>query len=188
MNAPRFALHASRLSAVLSVTARLSVNDPRVDAGLHAHLVFEDPHDNAVNCMVYSELARPWALGVLPRLWDVPTIEVETEKAVMNFYNFVQPHLYHYIGVRDKKTGKTVYRKQYAGGPLWGRVVVSTGEKGGREGWSSYRWQLEAFVDAVQGRTPAFWISGQESQWMMECVDAAYKAAGLPIRESLGKG
>ncbi|KAJ5591826.1 uncharacterized protein N7459_002195 [Penicillium hispanicum] len=189
LNAARFALHASTPSALVSVTARLSPTDPRIDAALHARLVFEDPRGNAVNCRVHTDLARPWAGGLVPRLWEVPAVEVETEKAVLCFYNFAMPHLYHWIRVREKGGSGmgTVYRKQYEGGPLWGRVAVSTGEKGGRTGWSSYRWQLEAFVDAVQGRTPAFWVAGQESVWMMECVDAVYRAAGLPVRESVGK-
>lgn len=185
LGATRFSLHASTPSTLLSVTARLSKVDPRIDAALHAHLIFEDPHSNAVNCRVYTDMARPWAGGLLPRLWELPTIQVETEKALITYYNFLQPHLYHLIAVEDKESGQTVYRKRYQGGPLWGKVVVSTGEEGGVAGWTSYRWQLEAFVDAVQGRTPAYWVAPRESVWMMECVDEVYKAAGLPVRESV---
>lgn len=96
----------------------------------------------------------------------------------------MQPHVYHYIGVTDKRSGEIKYKSVYKGGPLWGERVVSTGEKGGRGGWNSYRWRLEAFVDVVQGRTPVFWVSGQESVWMGECVDGVYRRAGLPKRES----
>lgn len=180
-------MHASTPSTLLSVTARPST-DPRVDAAACAHLVFEDPRGNAVNCRVDTDLARPWAAGVVPRVWELPVVRVETEKALISYYHFHEPHLYHTIAVEDKVTGRTVYRKRYEGGPLWGRIVVSTGEEGGVAGWSSYRWQLEAFVDAVQGRTPAYWVAPKESVWMMECVDAVYRAAGLPVRESVGVG
>ncbi|KAJ5157637.1 uncharacterized protein N7482_008737 [Penicillium canariense] len=182
--ATRFALHASVPVEVTSATTRPSLSDARVDAALHAHLIFEDPHNNLVHSKIYTDMARPWAGGILPRIWEVPWIEVETDKALVYFYNFPQPHLYHYIAVTEKATGRTSYQKQYTGGPLWGKVVVSTGEQGGRAGWSTYRWRLEAFVDAMQGRTPAHWVSAQDSTWMMECVDAVYKAAGLPRRES----
>ncbi|KAJ6106778.1 hypothetical protein N7512_010295 [Penicillium capsulatum] len=185
LGATRFALHATTPSTLLSVTARLSQTDPRVDAALYAHLILEDPHNNPVNCRVYTDLARPWAVGVVPRVWEVPMIQVETEKAVISYYNFLEPHLYHTIEVEDKSTGETAYRKRYQGGPLWGKVIVSTGEEGGVGGWSSYRWQLEAFVDAVQGRTPAYWVAPRESVWMMESVDAVYRAAELPVRESV---
>lgn len=45
---------------------------------------------------------------------------------------------------------------------------------------------MEAFVDVVQGRTPVFWVCGQESVWNGEGVDKVYIEAGLPVRE--GKG
>ncbi|KAJ5114521.1 hypothetical protein NUU61_000280 [Penicillium alfredii] len=183
--ATRFSLHATTPSTLLSVTARPSQSDPRVDAALHTHMTFENPPNHAVISKVHTDMSRPWAGGLLPRVWEVPTIEVETEKAQISFYNFTHPHLYHLISVTDKTTGATTYKKQYTGGPLWGKVVVSTGEKGGNSGWSTHRWQLEAFVDAVQGRTPAYWVAGKESVWLMESVDAVYRAAGLPLRESL---
>lgn len=121
-------------------------------------------------------------------MWELPSIEVETDSAVLFFYNFLQPHLYHFLSVTDKRSGETVYKKQYAGGPLWGNITVSTGQKGGHPAWSSFRWQLEAFVDAVSGKTPAYWVAAQESVWNMESVDAVYSAAGLPVRESFRDG
>ena len=184
LNATRFALHASTPTTVLSSTARISPHDPRIDAALHTHLIIEDPQNNPTNSKVYTDMSRPWTLGILPRIWDVPTIEVETEKATIVFYNFLHPHLYHCISVTDKESGVTKYHKQYDRGPLWNRVVVSTGDVGGKAGWSSFRWMLEAFVDAVQGRTPAFWVAGQESIWLMESVDLVYRGARLPVRKS----
>lgn len=184
----RFSLHATTPATVLSVTARPAQKDPRIDAAVHAHLVFEHAHDHSVHSRIYTDMARPWVGGFVPRVWELPSIEIETETTVLFFYNFTQPHLYHYISVTDKTTGETRYCKQYDRGPLWGSVTVSTGDKGGQSGWSTYRWQLEAFVDAVLGKTPAYWIPAQESVWNMECVDAIYRAAGLPMRESSTDG
>ncbi len=45
---------------------------------------------------------------------------------------------------------------------------------------------MEAFVDVLQGRTPVFWVSGQESIWNGEGVDGVYIKAGLPVREGRG--
>lgn len=195
LSVTRFALHASLPTKILSSTAQLSPRDSRVDTTLTAHIIFNDPSSNPVHSKITTSLSRPWTpplplplpLGlsnILPylRLWEVPSIEVETDFAQIYFYNFTHPHVYHYIGVTDKRSGETRYHSAYSGGPLWGGRVVSTGEKGGRGGWSSSRWRLEAFVDVLQGRTPVFWVSGMESGWMGECVDGVYMEAGLGRR------
>lgn len=106
---------------------------------------------------------------------------------MLYFYNFTQPHVYHYISVLDKRSEEVSYRKCYKGGPLWGGRVVSTGEKGGRAGWSSWRWRLEGFMDVLQGRTPVFWVSGVESGWLAEGVDGVYCRAGLGRRVDSGQ-
>ncbi|EAW15171.1 Gfo/Idh/MocA family protein [Aspergillus clavatus NRRL 1] len=166
----RFALHAQLPQEIISVSVRPSKADPRVDEAMYAHLDFEGPQGTPVHSRVYTDMARERLGGLIPRIWELPSIEVETEKAIISFYNAMMPHLYHYISVTDKTTGKETVRKQYAGGPLWGNVVTSTGEKGGNPHWSTYRWQLEAFVDAVRGRTPAYWVSNEESIWQMESI------------------
>ncbi|GIK07396.1 hypothetical protein Aspvir_003059 [Aspergillus viridinutans] len=182
----RFALHAQLPQEIISVSVRPSQDDPRVDAAMYAHIDFQGPDGNPVHSRVYTDMAREKVAGVIPRVWELPSIEVETEKAIVYFYNAMMPHLYHYISITDKSTGKVSYKKQYSGGPLWGNVVTSTGAKGGNPHWSTYRWQLEAFVDAVKGKTPAYWVSGEESIWQMESIDSLYKAANLPVRPSLG--
>lgn len=185
LSTTRYSLHATAPTKLDSVTARLSKTDPRIDAALHANLIFQDPQNHPVHSKIYTDMARPWAAGLIPRVWELPSIEVETEKAVLFFYNFLQPHLYHFFSVTDKRSGETVYKKQYVGGPFWGNLTVSTGKKGGHPGWSTYRWQLEAFAAVVTGNTPAYWVAAQESIWNMESVDAVYRAGGLPVRESV---
>ncbi|KAF4220488.1 hypothetical protein CNMCM8980_001192 [Aspergillus fumigatiaffinis] len=182
----RYALHAQLPQEIISVSVRPSKDDPRVDEAMYAHIDFQGPDGNPVHSRVYTDMAREKVAGVIPRVWELPSIEVETEKAIIYYYNAMMPHLYHYISIQDKTTGKVSYKKQYSGGPLWGNVVTSTGEKGGNPHWSTYRWQLEAFVDAVKGKTPAYWVSGEESIWQMESIDSLYKAANLPVRPSQG--
>ena len=65
-----------------------------------------------------------------------------------------------------------------------------TGISGGQRAWASlfsrslsdfdnnvyrYRYQLEAFVDKVRGRTPEHWYDAQDSIANMEWVEAVYK-------------
>ncbi|KNG89548.1 hypothetical protein ANOM_001935 [Aspergillus nomiae NRRL 13137] len=180
----RYALRARHPKAINSVTVRVSSDDPRVDAAMYAYLTFVGPRDTEVHSQIYTDMERQWIAGVVPRFWELPSIEVETERAIIFFYNAMMPHLYHYIAVTDKTTGQTRYHKQYKGGPLWANVTT-TGGKGGSSHWSTYRWQLEAFVDVVKGKTPTYWIAGEDSICQMECIDALYQAAGLPLCESL---
>lgn len=179
----RFALHAQTPSQITSSVTRPLKADPRVDEAMYAHLVFDGVKGHKIHSRIYTDMARKMACGgLVPRFWELPSIEVETERAIIYYFNAMMPHVYHYISITDKTTGKTRYVKQYSGGPLWGERVTSAGAKGGKSTWSTYRWQLEAFVDAVRGDTPAYWVSGDESVWQMESLDAMYQAAGLPVR------
>lgn len=177
----RYALRADTPVKILSAVARPYQKDSRVDAAMHATLLFRDYQGDVVQSRVYTDLARSWVSGILARVWELPAIEVETDKAIIHFYNAMMPHLYHYISIADKATGKTEYLRQYFGGPLWGSKMTSAG-KGGQWYWSTYRWQLEAFVDKVRGKEPACWVSGDESIAQMVSIDAIYEKAGLPPR------
>lgn len=89
--------------------------------------------------------------------------------------------VYHYIAITEKSTGKTEYKKLYSGGPIWGDVETSGG-KGGKSFWSTYRYQLEAFVSKLQGKEPACWVTGEESINQMKTIDQIYEAAGMTLR------
>ncbi|GAM41890.1 hypothetical protein TCE0_042r15365 [Talaromyces pinophilus] len=184
----RFAVHGSKLKEIQSAVARPYSKDKRVDEAMHSLILFEDSKDgHLIQSRVYTDMARQWAIkGIVPRVWELPSIEVETDKAIIYFYNAMMPHLYHYISITDKSTGKTQYKKQYNGGPCWGEAWT-TGGKGGKSYWSTYRYQLEAFTEKVRGKHVPYWISGEESILQMETIDAIYKAAGLPARPSVSK-
>lgn len=177
----RYAIHSGNLKKVVSAVSRPYKKDSRVDAAMHALLLFEDPERHQISSRIYTDMARDWAGGVIPRVWELPSIEVETDAAIIYFYNAMMPHVYHYISITDKRTGKTEYKTQRSGGPLWGNVWT-TGGKGGKPYWSTYRWQLEAFVDRVRGKEAPCWVSGEDSIAQMESIDEIYKAAGLPVR------
>nr|KMM64025.1 hypothetical protein CPAG_00377 [Coccidioides posadasii RMSCC 3488] len=186
----RYAIHTtSPPQTILSAVCRPSTRDPRIDAAMHAHLLFTSPTtpNHTIYSRIYTDQSRSRAFfGLLPRLWELPSIEVETDTATIFFYNAIMPHLYHYISVTDKRTGKTEYLTQQSGGPVWGDRWT-TGGKGGKAYWSTYRWQLEAFMDRVRGKEPPCWVSSEDSIAQMESIDAIYKAAGLPVRGISGK-
>lgn len=180
-----YTIRTQQPKTIKSVTARLSSDDQRVDAAMYAYLTFIGPQNTEVHSQIYTDMEREWIGGFVPRSWDLPPIEVETERATIFFYNAMMP-LYHYISITDKIIGQAHWHKQHKGGPLWGNVATSGG-KGGSSLWSTYRWQLEALVDAVKGKTPAYWIPVEDSICQMECIDVLYQAAGLPVCGALAK-
>ncbi|KAF4615568.1 hypothetical protein D9613_013002 [Agrocybe pediades] len=176
----RYALHAETPEKVLSATAGPSSHDPRVDRSMTAALQFKlrnvnkNADNSNVDSTIYTDMSRSYLFGVIPRFWEFPSIRVETDRAEIYFYNAMMPHLYHYIGITDKETGKTRYVSLYKGGPLW--------KDRGETYWSTYRYQLEAFVDKIRGRKPVWWIEGEDSIAQMKTIDEVYKASGLPLR------
>ena len=44
-----------------------------------------------------------------------------------------------------------------------------------------YRYQLEAFVDKLQGRTPQAWMTAEDSIANMKTIDAVYDAVSFGI-------
>ena len=57
--------------------------------------------------------------------------------------------------------------------------------KVGDASWSTYRHQLEEFVNKVRGRkSTGMWIEAEDSIKQMEMIDGAYRKAGVPVRPS----
>lgn len=86
--------------------------------------------------------------------------------------NYVMPVLYHSIAVHvrdsmtaDGKGRKTRVEKAYK---------FPDGKGKGEEWWSTYRYQLEAFVDRVKGRTPQTWVDKDDSIANIEWIEAIY--------------
>ena len=170
----RYALGADVPVEVVSAKARPAKHDPRVDAAMEATMLFQTKEGYNIHSGIYTDMERGWAMGIVPRLWELPAIEVEMEKATIYFYNAMMPHVYHYIAITDKVTGKTRYEKHYVDGPEW--------KDRGKPYWSSYRYQLEAFVDKIRRKNPPHWIAHRDSVAQMQTIDEIYHKSGLAIR------
>ena len=100
----------------------------------------------------------------------------------VTLWNIVAPFMWHRIDVveehvvREKESGKVVKRWKQK------ESVKEYGPKG-KESWTTYRWQLEAFVDRIKGRDGVgFWVDGKDSVKQMRAIDMVYEKAGLPLR------
>jgi predicted dehydrogenase len=112
-----------------------------------------------------------------------------TKQKEITFHNFMGPHGGHRIETNTTITYRNAQgkvfdvkkqvetKKQY----VWpeGKGGGVTGE----EFWTTYRYQLEAFVDRVKGRNGSgVWLDGEDSIAQMEVIDRTYEKAGLAIR------
>ncbi|TKY87402.1 hypothetical protein EX895_004079 [Sporisorium graminicola] len=182
-------------------------------------------------CKIETSLDR--SLFRLPLLgWRVPNFSrlapslkaTFKDGSTVELQNFVAPFLWHTIKAtyRGKSAadaavpeGTTRYYKAYVPGDTSGTEQMRRAAKDGhwpkgtgQPWWSTYRWQLEAFVlgvKAVRAGTPAHevspinminedrsteskrvpvWVQNEESVIIMQTIDAIYEKSGLAKRIS----
>ncbi|KAI0759684.1 NAD-P-binding protein [Trametes elegans] len=157
-------------SAPAEVTRATALGNPgttRIDRGMHATYALP----SSVTAETYVDFAMPgWGpFGLLPRLPKV-TARVELEGGTVEFFNYPLAGALHWIKVRPRK-GAARTEKAY-----------KRPDGSGDASWTTYRYQLEAFVDKVRGRTPQCWVDPKTTITQLECVERIYAAAGLPPR------
>lgn len=171
---------------VLEAKPRLAPKDRKVDEAIEATFEVIQPGKEKVTCKVEGDLSQPKLFGIIPRIWDAkPFLSIELERARIDFPGFVGSWLNHSIIINEKDsngalTGSKMTEQCYVDGPQW------VGGRGARF-WTTYRYQLEAFVDIVRAKDKGGKYSGpnvplEESVKLMELIDAVYEKAGLPIR------
>ena len=139
---------------VQNAQARTHKSEKRVDEAMDAVISIRDarhPEQKAVKATSHADLAAPRFLGFIPRVWAfVGEVVIELERARIRFENFPGPWLMHNITIAEKDgstgklTGKKETKKCYQGGPVWGEQRTT------EEWWTSYRYQLEGFVEMVR--------------------------------------
>jgi hypothetical protein len=159
---------------------RLNKTDKQVDEAMKSSFVIEQPGKPAVSCQVEADLAEPKLWGLIPKFWrSTGVVRIEMEKAFIEYNGFIGPWTNHSITITEKEGGKKETQKCYVGGPQWGVT--------GEPWWTTYRYQLEAFVRKINagpsedGYTGP-WVSLHESHKLMELIDLVYAKAGLSKR------
>lgn len=153
---------------ITSATAAGHEKDPtRIDRGMEATYSF--PSSITADTLVDLRLPSWGPFGLFPQ-GPKNSLTVKLEGGEVYYFGLVLPHNFHSIKVRPTK-GKGRVEKYY-------RFKTGYGE----EWWSSYRYQLEAFVDRVNGREPHDWITADESITQMEWIEKIYAKAGMPSR------
>ncbi|KAI9060638.1 NAD-P-binding protein [Trametes sanguinea] len=160
-------------TAILEVTSATSSPHPidpaRIDRAMHTTYNLPD----SATAETVNDFAIPGTgpFGLIPSLPQI-SLTVRMEGGEVEFFNYPFPHMYHYIKVKPKRgSARTEKVYRYA-------------DSRDGEGWTSYRYQLEAFVDKVRGRTPWVWIEPATSITEMGIVEKIYEKSGLPPRPS----
>jgi len=84
------------------------------------------------------------------------------------------PFVYHSITVQKHgQSARTEKAYTFKEGRMEGK---------GEDWWSTYRYQLEAFVDKVKGRTPQTWLEKDDAVSNMEWIERIYEKTGLGSR------
>ncbi|KAK5808658.1 NAD(P)-binding protein [Linnemannia elongata] len=172
MDAGCYTINSIRYFSGLEVesveAAKPKIVSENVDGRMEATLRLK----GGAEAKLIASLTNPW-LSVQTYREILPTITVETDDKIFTFGVFLLPGVYHYITVKDKATGKTEnLPKQYGGG------------------FSTYYYQLEAFVKAVKSgnnkdvvNAIPGWVPGEDTVANMKVIDAVYKQAGMSLRE-----
>ncbi|KAI1266266.1 hypothetical protein F5Y18DRAFT_382941 [Xylariaceae sp. FL1019] len=119
---------------------------------------------------------------------------VRTRK--ISFSNFVLPTYLHTITVNDHfevrnivsystpaRAKKTWDTKKIIKAYTWRDAEVKgTEDQPGEAYWTTYRYQLEQFVNKICGRDTPQWVNGENSIITAKMIDMAYETAKLPLR------
>jgi predicted dehydrogenase len=125
---------------------------------------------NDITASITCDLGMPSRFGFIPAMPSI-SAKVDCEGGKLELYNFVLPTVYHYLSVEPR--GKK------------GRVEkIYKGKEGsiGEEWWTTYRFQLEEFINRVKGRKVDVWMGGEESVEDIKWIEEVYKVGGFGSR------
>lgn len=123
----------------------------------------------------------------------LPSGQIKTVVRTFTLNGLIHGIFWHRIDVkesfeiRERKTGVSIKKwtenkshKVYTFKEAGGKFKDLPGELH----WMSYRYQLEAFVNKIQGKKVQHWVSGEDSILQMQMIDMAYEKSGLGMRPS----
>ncbi|KDQ14949.1 hypothetical protein BOTBODRAFT_333766 [Botryobasidium botryosum FD-172 SS1] len=176
LSAIRYLLSAEPISIESSVPTPHPQNPAAIDRAIHAVLTFPE----SITADITGDLQlQPWGpFGLIPQLPKI-SLAVHLEGGDVTLSNFAVPTLWHTIQVITKaESGANAQTRS----EIAFTFKDEDGKEHGEVWWTTYRYQLEAFVDRVRGREPRTWISAEDSIAQMEAVERIYEKANMPPR------
>jgi len=148
---------SQRIKKVINATSSAVPNDPKVDMSTRAVYQF----DGDLVGSLYVDMAHPPIWGIFPHFPRV-VLKVTCERGEVEFTNFIGPSILHTISVKEGNKKRTV--KDYG------------------NGWSTYRYQLEAFVNEIKAVQAGREVEDAEARKkredsvsIMRVIDETYK-------------
>ncbi|KAF9351347.1 hypothetical protein BGX26_010639 [Mortierella sp. AD094] len=140
-----------------------------IDGRMDAVLRLKRDDNTFAEAELNASLTNPW-LSIQTYREIIPMFIAETDDKIFTFGVFLLPTFYHYLRVKDKATGKSENHPKVYG-----------------NGHSTYKYQLEAFVEAVKNggkdvESIPGWVTGEDSVLNMVAIDAVYMKAGMKLR------
>ena len=116
---------------------------------------------------------------VIPEETLPETQEHAVQKTVI-FWAYIIPTFWHRIDIIEYHTLRVKESKQVT--KKW-TTTSYVKEYGEHASWTTYRWQLEEFVNKIRRRSGSgAWMEAEDSIKQMKIIDSAYTKAGLPLR------
>ena len=156
-----------------------------IDIDLRKTGSFGQPSVSAPSCIVtHREAAVEEA--------KLPAGQEQVVVKTVTFHNHIFPMLWHRIDIveahtirnaESRKTIKSWTTKSSKKVYVW--KDQETSKQPGEDHWSTYRHQLEQFVNRIKKREGSgCWMEHEDSIRQLVAIDSAYKKAGLPLRPS----
>ncbi|KAH9481039.1 putative oxidoreductase [Psilocybe cubensis] len=171
--------YAIEMIRLVSSSVPISVTSAEYDTDVH-HVHNMDDNvrgtlqlPNGVTADFASKISVPPRFGIIPKL-DFG-VEVVGEKGTAKLNQYMFPHLYHSIVVTDLSGKKTIHKA----------YTFSDGDgtrPAGEPWWSTFRYQLEAFVTRIKGNKPRIWMSKEDSVAVMQAIEQTYEKMGMEAR------
>src|SRR5262249_51448694 len=140
-----------------------------IDRGMEATLEFP----NSVIVKLRADLGYPFTL--IPGLPDIKAT-VTCERGSIEIFNYIVPTVYHWI--RVTKNGEAGTKPTVT---ILKAYKFEDGEGKGEDWWTTFRYQLEAFVDKVRNRTPHTWVTAEDSIANIRWIEEIYAKVLLYI-------
>lgn len=172
--------------------------DKRVDQAFRAIWKFPNGGYGSISADMSMAGGYPFPrlTGNWPR-WGTPVCSVKHGEAVIpdetisekqehtvqktvKFWAYIIPTFWHRIDITERHTVRNKADQNVM--KEWTKTSYVK-EYGKHASWTTYRWQLEEFVNKIRRRPGSgAWMEAEDSIKQMKMIDSAYTKAGMPLR------
>ena len=154
--------------------------------------IHSDPEAGNVKSAFVQQYLPKGEVELEERVLEDSAGQVHSVQRNVTMWNHLAPSVYHRVDVQDTHTirnGEQVVKSwkesKYEKAYRWAAGDARADD--GQEWWSTYRYQLNEFVNKVRGSGGSgVWVDSDDSIKQMEAVDETYRKVGLKVRPTNG--